>query len=75
MRLRVLPTVIPLQYEISGYGGHRGPVLTTVGDRLTRDEMIIRILNGGGNMPAFANIITPDELNLIVDFLQTRTGP
>jgi ubiquinol-cytochrome c reductase cytochrome b subunit len=62
-------------HEISGYGGHRGPVLTTVGDRLTRDEMIIQILNGGGNMPAFANIITPDELNLIVDFLQTRTGP
>ncbi len=59
-------------HEISGHGGHRGPVLTYIGDRLTRAEMTIRILNGKGNMPAFADIVDPGELRDLLDFLQTR---
>lgn len=59
-------------HNIGGFGGHRGPDLTTVGDRLTWDQMVIRIMNGGTNMPPFAATLRPDELNAIVTFLQTR---
>jgi ubiquinol-cytochrome c reductase cytochrome b subunit len=53
-------------------GGRRGPNLSTVGDRLTRADMILRISNGGKNMPSFAGTLTPEELDALVDFLATR---
>ncbi|QDT98720.1 cytochrome b N-terminal domain-containing protein [Gimesia aquarii] len=59
-------------HDIGGYGGHRGPELTEIGKLLTRDDIIIRINNGGHNMPAFASSMSSVELNLIVDFLLTR---
>jgi ubiquinol-cytochrome c reductase cytochrome b subunit len=59
-------------HTVSGLGGHRGPDLTTVGARLTTDEMIIRIMNGGTNMPPFAATLKPDELNALVAFLHSR---
>ncbi|TWT35398.1 Menaquinol-cytochrome c reductase cytochrome b subunit [Posidoniimonas corsicana] len=61
-------------HAISGSGGHRGPDLSTIGQQLTRDDLIVRINNGGYNMPAFASSITSAELTQIVDFLMTRTG-
>ncbi|MDG2383186.1 MAG: cytochrome b N-terminal domain-containing protein [Pirellulaceae bacterium] len=60
-------------HDIGGQGGHRGPELTYIGDRLSRPDLIIRINNGGYNMPSFAASVTADELTLIVDFLLTRT--
>jgi ubiquinol-cytochrome c reductase cytochrome b subunit len=59
-------------HTISGYGGLRGPDLTHVGSRLNATEMQIRILNGGHNMPAFGAILTPEEVNALVAFLQSR---
>jgi ubiquinol-cytochrome c reductase cytochrome b subunit len=59
-------------HNISGDGGHRGPDLTTVADRMTVDEMTIRILKGAGRMPAFGGILTPEELDNVVAFLKTR---
>jgi ubiquinol-cytochrome c reductase cytochrome b subunit len=60
---------------IAGRGGRRGPNLTTVGDRLTRDQMILRILNGGTNMPAYGSNLAPSELEPLVDFLLSRRQP
>jgi ubiquinol-cytochrome c reductase cytochrome b subunit len=57
---------------IQGYGGRRGPDLTYVGDKLTRDNMIIRIVNGGNNMPAFGSSLKPPEIDALVAFLESR---
>src|SRR5262245_11510320 len=59
-------------HVIDGSGGHRGPDLSDVALRLSRDQMIARILNGATNMPAFAGNIDPTELEQLVDFLATR---
>jgi ubiquinol-cytochrome c reductase cytochrome b subunit len=59
-------------HTIDGQGGIRGPNLSGVADRLTRDQMVIRISNGGYNMPAYTYNMNADDLNAILAFLQTR---
>jgi ubiquinol-cytochrome c reductase cytochrome b subunit len=59
---------------IEHYGGRRGPNLTDVGARLKRSDMVIRIVNGGVNMPAFGNNLTPKQMDDLVAFLQSRQG-
>jgi ubiquinol-cytochrome c reductase cytochrome b subunit len=57
---------------LEGIGGRRGPDLTYVGTRLTRNQLIDQVSNGtpgGGNMPAFGKQISPDEMTTLVDFL------
>jgi ubiquinol-cytochrome c reductase cytochrome b subunit len=60
---------------IGRYGGRRGPDLTTVGARLLPSQMILRIANGGGNMPAYASNMKPEEMDELVAFLRTRLPP
>lgn len=61
-------------HAVAGTGGLRGPDLTTVGARLTRPQLITRVLNGGVNMPAYAGAISPQDLSDLIDFLQTLKG-
>lgn len=56
-------------------GGIRGPNLSDVGSRLTQNQLTTRILNGGTNMPSYASILKPEELNDLVAFLQSRKPP
>lgn len=62
-------------HSVAGHGGHRGPDLTDVANRLSPEQMTIRILTGGTNMPAFAGNLSPGELNSLVAFLQSRRTP
>jgi ubiquinol-cytochrome c reductase cytochrome b subunit len=61
-------------HRISGDGGLRGPDLTDVGNRLNNQELTIRIVNGGGNMPAFGPSLTDKDLKALVAFLNTRVS-
>jgi ubiquinol-cytochrome c reductase cytochrome b subunit len=61
-------------HAVSGYGGIRGPDLTSVGDRMNRNQAATRILSGAANMPSYVGILTPAELNALLDFLDSRTA-
>jgi ubiquinol-cytochrome c reductase cytochrome b subunit len=59
-------------HALEGTGGRRGPDLTTVGMRLTDEQLIDQISNGtpgGGNMPAYGQQISPAEMTALVAFL------
>lgn len=52
-------------------GGRRGPDLTDVATKLSRDELIRQVIQGGGLMPAFGTQLTPSEIDAMVAFLET----
>ncbi len=59
-------------HALEGIGGQRGPDLTTVGTRLTRDQLIDQVSNGtpgGGNMPAYGKQLNPAEMTTLAEFL------
>ncbi|HEV2012031.1 MAG TPA: cytochrome c [Candidatus Limnocylindria bacterium] len=50
-------------HQIGGAGGRRGPDLSSVGARLSPDQLVTTILSGKGQaMPSFASAFTPAEL-------------
>lgn len=52
-------------------GGQRGPALDSVALLLTRDQLIRQVIQGGGNMPAYAKNLSPAETTALVAFLET----
>jgi ubiquinol-cytochrome c reductase cytochrome b subunit len=62
-------------HALNGVGGERGPDLTNVGTRLTRDQLIDQVSNGtpgGGNMPAYGKQLKPAEMTALAEFLSHR---
>lgn len=57
---------------IGSYGGVYGPNLTHIASRYTTGNMIIRILGGAYNMPAYTSILKPAQVSDLVAFLSTR---
>jgi ubiquinol-cytochrome c reductase cytochrome b subunit len=62
-------------HSIGGTGGLRGPALDEVATRLTEDQLIRQVLQGGGNMPAYGKNLTPPETTALVRFLETMKPP
>ena len=61
-------------HSIGGAGGLRGPALDAIAARMTEDQMIRQVLQGGGNMPAYGNALSPSETTALVRFLTTLRG-
>jgi ubiquinol-cytochrome c reductase cytochrome b subunit len=59
-------------HKINDAGGIVGPDLTHVANRLDHKQMMIRIVNGSQDMPAYGPSLTHDELEKIVAYLKTR---
>jgi ubiquinol-cytochrome c reductase cytochrome b subunit len=41
---------------------------------MTEDQIIRQVLQGGGNMPAYGNALSPSETTALVRFLTTLHG-
>jgi ubiquinol-cytochrome c reductase cytochrome b subunit len=61
-------------HSLNVMGGLRGPALDDIASRMTEDEMIRQVLQGGGNMPAYGNALNPSETKALVSFLLTLHG-
>lgn len=58
-------------HALGGVGGQRGPALDDVATRLTRNQLIRQVIQGGGNMPAYGKKLTPAEVDALVSYLET----
>jgi ubiquinol-cytochrome c reductase cytochrome b subunit len=58
-------------HSLAGSGGQRGPALDSVAVRLTHDQLIRQVIQGGGNMPAYGQNLSPAETTALVAFLET----
>lgn len=61
-------------HSLDGHGGLRGPELDSVASRMTEDQIVRQVLQGGGNMPAYGNALNPSETKALVSFLMTLRG-
>src|SRR5262249_35685744 len=58
-------------HSLGELGGQRGPALDSVAVRLTQDQLIRQVIQGGGNMPAYGKNLSPAETTALVAFLET----
>ncbi len=58
-------------HSLGGEGGMRGPALDDVATRLTPDQLVRQVLQGGGNMPAYGKNLRPAEVTALVAFMST----
>jgi ubiquinol-cytochrome c reductase cytochrome b subunit len=62
-------------HSLDNQGGKRGPILDAVAVRLTPDQLIRQVIQGGGNMPAYGKNLSPAETTALVAFLETLRPP
>jgi ubiquinol-cytochrome c reductase cytochrome b subunit len=53
----------------------RGPALDDTATRLTYDQMVRQVVQGGGNMPAYGKNLSAAQVAAIVAFLETMHPP
>ncbi len=58
-------------HALDNTGGQRGPALDSVAVRLTQDQLIRQVIQGGGNMPAYGNNLSPAGTTALVAFLES----
>src|ERR1700745_383631 len=58
-------------HSLGNTGGNRGPALDSVAVRPTNDQLIRQVIQGGGNMPAYGNNLSPAETTALVAFLES----
>ena len=58
-------------HMLDSRGGQRGPALDVVAVRLTPDQLVRQVIQGGGNMPAYGKNLSPAETTALVAFLET----
>ena len=59
-------------HGVDGVGGDLGPNLSTVGKRLDKQRIEHQIRAGGAAMPAFGDVLQPEEIKDLVDFLHAK---
>src|SRR2546428_4471896 len=62
-------------HSLGGSGGQRGPALDDVATRLTGDQLVRQVIQGGGNMPAYGKNLSPAEVAALVAVMQTLHAP
>jgi ubiquinol-cytochrome c reductase cytochrome b subunit len=62
-------------HSLGEAGGQRGPALDSVAVRLTQDQLIRQVIQGGGNMPAYGKNLSPAETTALVAFLESLHPP
>lgn len=58
-------------HRMGNTGGHKGPDLSGVGRKLSKDKIHQQILNGGNEMPAFADDLNKGEVDDLVAYLRS----
>lgn len=58
-------------HAIGGVGGRRGPELDRVATRLSWDQLVRQVQQGGGNMPAYGKTLSSAQTEAIVAYLAT----
>src|SRR4029450_8331203 len=58
-------------HALGDTGAEGGPRLDRVAVRLTQDQLIRQVIQGGGNMPAYGKNLSPAETTALVAFLGT----
>ena len=58
-------------HSLGDQGGQRGPALDSVAVRLTQDQLVRQVIQGGGNMPAYGKNLSAAETTALVSFLET----
>ncbi len=59
-------------HGVDGVGTDRGPALSTVGKRRKKAQIEQQIEKGGNGMPAYAEVLQPDEVKWLVEYLHAK---
>ncbi len=58
-------------HSLGSEGGKRGPELDLVAVKMTPDQLVRQVIQGGGNMPAYGKNLNSAETTALVAFLET----